>query len=100
MTGQTLDIIVGALVPTVVGFMMWVGKKWVEGIVGDMQRQIHDRTHPIQREANGGFSLPDVARAVGRVDNRISELHEKINGVARDFEHLRGRFDHHIEKEV
>lgn len=87
-----------ALIPFIVTFLLWVGKRWVEGIVHEMQARIDQRTYPIQKTANGGFSLPDVVRAVDKIDCRISELHEKVNDVARDFEHLRGRFDQYLEK--
>lgn len=87
-----------ALIPFFVTFILWVGKKWVQGVVNDMNHRIDERTQPIQRTANGGYSLPDVVRAIDKIDERISELHEKVNGVARDFEHLRGRFDQYLEK--
>lgn len=90
--------VIYALIPFFVTFILWVGKKWVQGVVADMNHRIDERTQPIQRTANGGFSLPDVVRAIDKVDRRISELHEKVNGVARDFEHLRGRFDQYLEK--
>lgn len=88
------------------GWIVWSIKKWIEDIVEKMNKNLETRTAPIQPNANGGKSLPDaitiltsVDTKIDRVHDRVDELHEKVNGVARDFEHLRGRFDQHIESE-
>lgn len=96
MDQQVLQFIY-AMIPFIVTFLLWAAKRWVQSVIDEMENKIDQRTYPIQANANGGFSLPDVARAVERVDSRISELHEKVNDVARDFEHLRGRFDQYLE---
>jgi len=45
--------------------------KWL--IVNPLKRFIKDQTYPIQPSANGGRSLPDVARAVDRIEKRLDE---------------------------
>ena len=42
-------------------------------IVNPLKSYIKDQTHPIQPTANGGRSLPDVARAVDRIEKRLDE---------------------------
>lgn len=90
--------------PIVLVWIGWSAKKWVESIVADMTSNMNERTRPIQPTANGGKSLPDAITLISAVDtkmdsvhDRIDDLHEKVNGVARDFEHLRGRFDQHLD---
>ena len=45
--------------------------KWL--IVKPLQTFIKEQTYPIQPSANGGRSLPDVARAVDRIEKRLDE---------------------------
>lgn len=102
-----LDVIwdiVKILIPFILVGIGWSIKRWVESIVSDVNVRVEERTKPIQPGANGGKSLPDAISLLDRVDSkvdsvhdRVDELHEKVNSVARDFEHLRGRFDQHID---
>lgn len=96
--------VISIAAPFVVAWFLWTAKKWVESVVGEMDRRLEERTKPIQPTANGGKSLPDVITFIGKVDTkidsvheRIDTLHEKVNDLARDFEHLRGRFDQHMD---
>jgi hypothetical protein len=45
--------------------------KWL--IVNPLKRFIKDQTYPIQPTANGGRSLPDIARTVDRIEKRLDE---------------------------
>ena len=45
--------------------------KWL--IVKPLQNFIKEQTYPIQPTANGGRSLPDIARAVDRIEKRLDE---------------------------
>lgn len=40
-------------------------------IIGPITRLIDDRTRPVQPYANGGLSLPDVAKTVTRIENKL-----------------------------
>ena len=42
-------------------------------IVTPIKNYIKDQTYPIQPTANGGRSLPDIARAVDRIEKRLDE---------------------------
>jgi hypothetical protein len=52
------------------GIIALIGK-WL--IVNPLKSYIKELTHPIQPTANGGRSLPDVARAVDRIEKRLDE---------------------------
>ena len=45
--------------------------KWL--IVNPLKNFIKDQTYPIQPTANGGRSLPDIARTVDRIEKRLDE---------------------------
>jgi hypothetical protein len=42
-------------------------------IVIPLKHYIKEQTHPIQPTANGGRSLPDIARTVDRIEKRLDE---------------------------
>ena len=42
-------------------------------IVTPIKNYIKDQTYPIQPSANGGRSLPDIARTVDRIEKRLDE---------------------------
>jgi hypothetical protein len=42
-------------------------------IVTPIKNYIKDQTYPIQPTANGGRSLPDIARTVDRIEKRLDE---------------------------
>jgi hypothetical protein len=42
-------------------------------IVTPIKNYIKEQTYPIQPTANGGRSLPDIARTVDRIEQRLDE---------------------------
>jgi hypothetical protein len=58
------------VVSLALGIIALIGK-WL--IVNPLKSYIKELTHPIQPTANGGRSLPDVARAVDRIEKRLDE---------------------------
>jgi hypothetical protein len=59
-------------------------------IVAPLKRYIEQQTHPIQPNANGGKSLPDVAVTLGRVETKIDNIDSWLTKVdARLIEHLK-----------
>lgn len=52
------------------GIAVIIGK-WL--IVLPLKNFIREQTYPIQPTANGGRSLPDIARAVNRIEIRLDE---------------------------
>jgi hypothetical protein len=45
--------------------------KWL--VVNPLKSYIKEQTYPIQPTANGGRSLPDIARTVDRIEKRLDE---------------------------
>jgi hypothetical protein len=58
------------IVATSLGIIAVLGK-WI--ILNPLKAFIKDQTYPIQPTANGGRSLPDIARAVDRIEKRLDE---------------------------
>lgn len=52
------------------GIIAAIGKFF---IVIPIKNYIKDQTYPLQPHANGGRSLPDIARAVNRIEQRLDE---------------------------
>lgn len=102
MDSATVDRIVTLFIfssPILAGFFGWVIKKWVEQVVDGMNDRMEKATYPIQANANGGNSLPDLIKLTKEVLEGQGLLHEKVNKVITDVAHLTGRFDNHIEEE-
>jgi hypothetical protein len=53
-----------------IGILTVLGKIF---IVTPIKAYIKELTHPIQPSANGGRSLPDIARTVDRIEKRLDE---------------------------
>lgn len=53
-----------------IGILTVLGKLF---IVTPIKNYIKDQTYPIQPSANGGRSLPDIARTVDRIEKRLDE---------------------------
>lgn len=62
-------------------------------IVMPLKHYIKEQTHSIQPDANGGKSLPDVARNVFEIKVKVEDLVSQIDRVE-------GRLDTHIEQHV
>jgi hypothetical protein len=58
------------IVATSLGIIAVLGK-WI--ILNPLKAFIKDQTYPIQPTANGGRSLPDIARTVDRIEKRLDE---------------------------
>lgn len=82
MVGQWIAITVGGLtIVTTLG-------RWF--IVAPLKRYIEQQTHPIQPDANGGKSLPDVAVAIARVETKLDNVESWLTKVDQRFiEHLK-----------
>jgi hypothetical protein len=53
-----------------IGILTVLGKLF---IVTPIKNYIKEQTYPIQPSANGGRSLPDIARTVDRIEKRLDE---------------------------
>lgn len=58
----------------VFGTMGAVSRWWMKALRGIIKDEISEATKPIQPGANGGLSLPDVARRVNAVENSLADL--------------------------
>jgi hypothetical protein len=58
------------VVSLALGIIAMLGK-WL--VVNPLKSYIKEQTYPIQPTANGGRSLPDVAKAVDRIEKRLDE---------------------------
>lgn len=62
--------------------------RWL--IVQPLKRYIEQQTHPIQPNANGGKSLPDVAVAIARVETKLDNVESWLTKVDQRFiDHVR-----------
>jgi len=59
-----------SVVSLALGIIAVLGK-WL--IVNPLKNFIREQSAPIQPHANGGRSLPDIARAVDRIEKRLDE---------------------------
>jgi hypothetical protein len=58
------------IVSLALGIIAILGK-WL--VVNPLKSYIKEQTYPIQPTANGGRSLPDIARTVDRIEKRLDE---------------------------
>ena len=70
MAGQ----VAGAL--SAIGAVVFVIVKYV--VVKPIQNYIDKATYPISPTANGGKSLPDVIRAIKRVEVKLEKLDDRV----------------------
>jgi hypothetical protein len=70
MAGQ----VAGAL--SAIGAVVYVIVKYV--VVKPIQNYIDKATYPISPTANGGKSLPDVIRAIKRVEVKLEKLDDRV----------------------
>jgi hypothetical protein len=59
-----------SIIATVLGIATVVGR-WL--VVIPLKNFIKEQTYPIQPTANGGRSLPDIARSVDRIEKALDE---------------------------
>lgn len=68
-----LAIIVGFAL-TVVGAATGFSRWWLKQLRKTIHEEVEEYTQPIQPTANGGLSLPDVARKVERLEDTIENV--------------------------
>jgi hypothetical protein len=79
-----------SIVTMSIGIITALGR-WL--VVIPLKRLIEEHTKPIQPNANGGKSLPDVARAA-------AEIKVAVESLAHQIDRVEGRLDTHIEQHV
>ena len=74
--------LIGGLIGIIValyGLMRWTNRHLQDRIV----EAIHDATYPISPKANGGLSLPDVARRTECIERDIQGLKGQVDLLVR-----------------
>jgi hypothetical protein len=87
-TSELVQIL--SIVTMSIGILTVLGR-WL--VVIPLKRLIEEHTRPIQPNANGGRSLPDVAKTT-------AEIKVAIQGLANQIDRVEGRLDTHIEQHV
>lgn len=87
-TSEIVQIL--SIVTMSIGIITALGR-WL--VVIPLKRLIEEHTRPIQPNANGGRSLPDVAKTT-------AEIKVAIQGLANQIDRVEGRLDTHIEQHV
>ena len=62
---------------------------------------IEDRTYPIQKDSNGGDSLPDLFKLVNgikdRMEHRFDRVEDQATEIAKTANHTAGMLETHID---
>jgi hypothetical protein len=88
VTSEIVQIL--SIVTMSIGILTALGR-WL--VVIPLKRLIEEHTRPIQPNANGGRSLPDVAKTT-------AEIKVAIQSLANQIDRVEGRLDTHIEQHV
>lgn len=63
-----------AFILAVVGALTGLSRWWISQMRKIVREEIEEFTAPIQPHANGGLSLPDVAKRVTRLEDTLGEI--------------------------
>lgn len=74
---------------TVVGAATGLSRWWMKQLKRTIHDEVEDFTKPIQPTANGGLSLPDVARKVEKLENTVIGIKEDNERIEKSIEDLR-----------
>lgn len=83
-----LAIILGfavAVISAATGLSRW----WLRQLRRTIHDEIEEYTQPIQPTANGGLSLPDVARKVEKLEYRVDELKEDNKRIEKSIDDMK-----------
>ena len=89
MTVQDVASVVG-IISTSITIVIVLGK-WL--VVLPLKNFIQEQTHSIQPNANGGKSLPDVAKTT-------IQIKTTLEGLAHQVDKIEARLDTHIEQHI
>lgn len=79
-----------SIISTSIGILTVLGRVF---IVAPLKNLIREQTYPLQPYANGGKSLPDVARTA-------NEIKVSVESLAHQIDRVEGRLDTHIEQHM
>lgn len=72
---QAVGIVSGALLGLIA--LLKPLLRWL--VVKPLQTMIEEKTYPISPNANGGLSLPDVAKATHKIQTAIDRIENRLN---------------------
>lgn len=81
----------GALAAAVLTMLTLMGVLFRNLVYRPLVKLIEERTEQVIPTANGGYSLPDVARTVSRIENRVYEMSDRISTIEGRLEELPAR---------
>jgi len=81
----------GVLAGAVLTMLALVSMLFRNLVYKPLVRLIEERTEQVIPTANGGTSLPDVARTVNRIENRVYEMSDRISKIEGRLEELPAR---------
>jgi pilus assembly protein TadC len=74
---------------TIVGAATGLSRWWMRQLKKTIHDEVEDFTQPIQPTANGGLSLPDVARKVEKLEYSVDDLKEDNKKIEKSIDDLR-----------
>lgn len=89
VSDHAVDVVIGLLLTGLFGLVGFAAKKWVEDVVAKA-------TYPIQKHANGGLSLPDVAKTAERTESEVAAMRETQLDIHRMLGEALGGFSAHL----
>lgn len=63
-----------AFITAVIGSAAALSRWWMKQLKSTIHEEVESYTKPIQPTANGGLSLPDVARKVEKLENTVENI--------------------------
>ena len=89
ITDHAVDVLIGLVITSLIGVLVWAAKRW-------LQDEIERATYPIQKHANGGLSLPDVAKAAAETKQDVRDMRETQLEIHAILGEIRGGFAAHL----
>lgn len=74
---------------TVVGAATGLSRWWLRQLRKTIHEEIEEYTAPIQPNANGGLSLPDVARKVVDLEGSVKDIKEDSKRIEKSIDELK-----------
>lgn len=73
---QVIGFITGG---SLLGWMAWGLRRLTRSIAHDVLHEIRTATYPIQPHANGGNSLPDLAKKIDGIALQVAEINGSLH---------------------
>jgi len=74
---------------TVIGAATGLSRWWLRQLRKTIHEEVEEYTAPIQPTANGGLSLPDVARKVVDLEHSVKDIKEDSKRIEKSIDELK-----------